>query len=94
MYWLITNRNVEANGFGGDFSPVTYWTAPATANPTLKASWTQVTKDQFRQQLVTVADQFPSPLVTAPKDQNVENVLAPKSVTPDLSSPAPVQAGQ
>jgi esterase/lipase superfamily enzyme len=69
MYWLITNRNVEANGFGGDFSPVTYWTAPATANPTLKASWTQVTKDQFRQQLVTVADQFPSPLVTAPKDQ-------------------------
>ena len=69
MYWLVTNRNVEANGFGGDFASVTYWTAPITANPTSKASWTQVTKDQFRQQLVAVTDQYPSPLVTAPKDQ-------------------------
>ena len=34
MYWLVTNRNVEANGFGGDFASVTYWTAPITANPT------------------------------------------------------------
>lgn len=69
MYWLITNRNEEANGFGGDFSAVTYWNAPVTADPTLKASWTQLTKEQFRQQLVAVTDQFPSPLVTAPKDQ-------------------------
>ena len=69
MYWLITNRNVEANGFGGDFAALTFWTAPVAADPTLKASWTQVTKEQFRQQLVAVTDQFPSPLVTAPKDQ-------------------------
>ena len=69
MYWLVTNRNVEANGFGGDFASVTYWTAPVTADPTLKASWTSVTKDQFRQQLVAITDQYPSPLVTAPKDQ-------------------------
>jgi esterase/lipase superfamily enzyme len=69
MYWLITNRNVLPNGFGGDFSSVTYWTAPVTANPALKASWTPVAKDQFRQQLVAITDQYPSPLTTAPKDQ-------------------------
>src|ERR1039457_5867485 len=28
MYWLITDRNVEANGFGGDFASLTFWTAP------------------------------------------------------------------
>lgn len=69
MYWLITDRNIEANGFGGDFASLTFWTAPVTADPTLKASWTQVTKDQFRQQLVAITDQYPSPAVTAPKDQ-------------------------
>ena len=69
MYWLITDRNVEDNGFGGDFASLTFWTAPITADPTVKASWTQVTKEQFRQQLVAITDQFPSPLVTAPKDQ-------------------------
>jgi hypothetical protein len=69
MYWLITDRNLEADGFGGDFASLTFWTAPITADPTLKASWTQVTKEQFRQQLVAITDQFPSPLVTAPKDQ-------------------------
>jgi len=37
------------------------------ADPTLKASWTQVSQDQFRQQLVSVADQFP--LTTLPEDQ-------------------------
>ncbi len=69
MYWLITDRNLEADGFGGDFASLTFWTAPVTADPTLKASWTQVTKEQFRQLLVTITDQYPSAAVTAPKDQ-------------------------
>jgi hypothetical protein len=69
MYWLITDRNVEDDGFGGDFATLTFWTAPMTADPTQKASWTQVTEDQFRQALVAVADQFPSPLTTPPEEQ-------------------------
>ena len=67
MYWLITDRNIEDSGFGGDFASLTFWTAPVGADPTLKASWTQVSQDQFRQQLVSVADQFP--LTTLPEDQ-------------------------
>jgi len=68
MYWLITDRNIEDSGFGGDFAPLTFWTAPVGADPTLKASWTQVSQDQFRQQLVSVTDQFP-PSLTTPEDQ-------------------------
>jgi len=69
MYWLITDRNVQENGFGGSFGDLTFWTAPATADPTQKASWRAVTEDQFRQQLVAVADQFPSPVTTPPEEQ-------------------------
>ncbi|ABF43188.1 protein of unknown function DUF900, hydrolase-like protein [Candidatus Koribacter versatilis Ellin345] len=69
MYWLITNRNIEANGFGTTFADVTYWTAPADADPKQKASWSQETKDSFRAKLVAVADTFPPPTTTQPADQ-------------------------
>lgn len=69
MYWLITNRNEQEGGFGGDFAPLTFWTAPATADHTQKNSWTSVTMDRFRDQLVAVADKFPVSIATDPEDQ-------------------------
>jgi hypothetical protein len=69
MYWLITNRNVLTDGFGGDFADLTFWTAPQDADPTLKASWNQVSRADFRTALIAIADTFPHPLQTAPEDQ-------------------------
>lgn len=69
MYWLVTNRDFDSNGFGGNFSDVSYWTAPPIADPTAKASWTNVSKDTFKAALIAVADSYPDPLKTAPADQ-------------------------
>jgi len=69
VYWLITNRNVLADGFGGDFADLTFWTAPPGKDPAVKASWTQVTRDQFQAALIAVANQFPDPLQTTPEAQ-------------------------
>lgn len=75
MYWLITNRNVMQNGFGTEFAEVTYWTAPLSADPLAKASWTQVTRDAFHAALKRAADQYPHPLQVSPEDQKHVTLL-------------------
>ena len=73
MRWLITNRNQDnADGFGDDFSPLTFWTldpAASQANIQLRSAWTQRTSDEFRSALIAVAQGFPSPLTTPTESQ-------------------------
>jgi esterase/lipase superfamily enzyme len=70
MRWLITNRNVEGNGFGTDQTDLTYWTLKAPGLPLdVLASWQQQTADSFKQLLIQTADQFPSPFGLATEKQ-------------------------
>lgn len=70
MRWLITNRNIEGNGFGTKQADLTYWTlkAPGLALDVL-TSWQQQSLDGFKQLLVDTANQFPSPFGLAPEKQ-------------------------
>jgi esterase/lipase superfamily enzyme len=70
MRWLITNRNIEGNGFGTSLADLTYWTLIAPELPLdLLASWQQQSADAFKQLLIQAADQFPSPFDVAPEQQ-------------------------
>lgn len=74
MRWLITNRNQDKknDGFGSDFSSLTYWTfdpADPGAGITHLSAWTRCTPVEFRNSLVAVADKFPDPLTTLPENQ-------------------------
>jgi esterase/lipase superfamily enzyme len=76
MRWLITNRNQDKNnnGFGGNFSSLTFWTFdPSTAKPGDKianlSSWMKCTASEFRKSLADVAAKFPDPLTTPPESQ-------------------------
>ena len=68
MYWMIANRNVEANGLGDDFADMTYWRNDSGNLQTFPA-WTNMNDAEFRQALVQVADAFPDLAGTAPEDQ-------------------------
>ena len=68
--WLITNRNIEGNGFGTSQADLTYWTLIAPGLPLdVLASWQAQSADSFRQLLIQTADQFPSPFGVAPEQQ-------------------------
>jgi len=70
MRWLITNRNIEADGFGTDQTDLTYWTLNAPGLPLdVLGSWTQKTADEFKKLLIEVADQFPGPFGVPPEKQ-------------------------
>jgi esterase/lipase superfamily enzyme len=73
MRWLITNRNQDdADGFGLDFAPLTFWAfdpAANAANIELRSTWTQRTSDEFRAALVTAAKAFPNPITTPTENQ-------------------------
>lgn len=70
MRWLITNRNIEGNGFGTSQADLTYWTLIAPGLPLdVLASWQAQSADSFRQLLIQTADQFPSPFGVAPEQQ-------------------------
>ncbi|HKS05161.1 MAG TPA: alpha/beta hydrolase [Gemmatimonadaceae bacterium] len=59
-YWMITNRNVEKNGFGKERSnKTTYWTATQTPL-TRFSNWTELKGGApvFAQRLAAVADKF------------------------------------
>jgi esterase/lipase superfamily enzyme len=63
MRWLITNRNIEADGLGTDFADLTYWTLKAPSlSLTDLTSWQQQDVATFQRMLVQAADQFPSPV--------------------------------
>ncbi len=58
-YWMVSNRNVEANGLGSDRGGgLTYWISTSGPVDNLK-SWRPVTFDRFRKLLTGVADEFP-----------------------------------
>jgi esterase/lipase superfamily enzyme len=76
MRWLITNRNQDKNnnGFGCNFSSLTFWTFdPSAAKPgdniANLSSWTKCTPVEFRKALVEVAGKFPDPITTPPENQ-------------------------
>jgi esterase/lipase superfamily enzyme len=76
MYWLITNRNETADGFGGGIADVTYWTAPAGADPKQKVSWTKLKDEhEFQTKLVIISNQFPHPLAVEPESQKHVTLL-------------------
>jgi esterase/lipase superfamily enzyme len=55
---MVSNRNVESNGFGSDRGGLTYWISTSGPVDDLK-SWRPVTFDRFRKMLTGVADEFP-----------------------------------
>jgi esterase/lipase superfamily enzyme len=77
MYWMITNRNLEAGGFGSDFANLTYWTSSASNSDDLVnfAAWQPMTAAAFQAALVKVADTFPHPAVTSSEDQKHVNIF-------------------
>ena len=77
MYWMITNRNVQASGFGSDFDDLSYWQSTAADPKALTnfSSWQKLEADDFRDALVQIADGFPQPLVTPSEDQKHINIF-------------------
>ena len=74
MYWMITNRNVEAKGFGDEFSDLTFWrNEPGILN--LFTAWSKVSDTDFRQALVQAADAFPNPAGGLSEDQKHVNIF-------------------
>jgi esterase/lipase superfamily enzyme len=71
MYWMITNRNVKSDGFGDEFSDLTFWKNEKNDPATLGtfAAWEMLSESDFRQALVAVADSYPDPLATPTDDQ-------------------------
>src|SRR5690349_11211308 len=64
-YWMISDRKVQADGFGPDRAPLTYWTSDVGGLDQFK-NWTKVSAANFQKQLVAAADQFPP----TPHDQH------------------------
>jgi esterase/lipase superfamily enzyme len=70
MRWLITNRNIEGDGFGTSQADLTYWTLKAPELPLdVLSSWLPQTSDSFKQLLIQTANQFPNPFGLAPEKQ-------------------------
>jgi esterase/lipase superfamily enzyme len=70
MRWLITNRNIEGNGFGTHQTDLTYWTLKAPELPLdVLTSWQQQSMDGFKQLLIQTADHFPNPFGLPPERQ-------------------------
>ena len=70
MRWLITNRNIEGNGFGTNQADLTYWTLKAPELPLdVLTSWQRQDGAAFKQLLVQAADQFPDPFGLPPEKQ-------------------------
>jgi esterase/lipase superfamily enzyme len=70
MYWMITNRTIVPNGFGGDFSStLTFWKNP-TGELENFSKWEQIANaDAFRDALVQITNTFPDPLTTSTEQQ-------------------------
>ena len=69
MYWMITNRDVEAERFGDEFSELSFWTNEKGPVDDF-SSWTKASNaDAFKKLLIAAAVDFPDPLGTPPEDQ-------------------------
>jgi hypothetical protein len=91
---FVNNNKVVGRALVNEQTRTAVVIFPRELVPQGKALQLQLPQDGKMVAYNTIMITAPENTLTAPKDQNVENVLAPKSVTPDLSSPAPVQAGQ
>ena len=68
QYWMISNRNVLANGFGPDRDKLTYWVSDGGPLDTF-GSWEASTHDKFKDALIAAADDFPALPHAANEDQ-------------------------
>jgi len=77
MFWMITNRKVENDGFGSSVADLTYWKKKENnANGVDSfAAWQQLSEEDFRSGLVQVADSFPHPLTTPSEEQKHINIF-------------------
>jgi esterase/lipase superfamily enzyme len=62
-YWMITDRDVEADSLGPNVTDRTYWVSDGGPLDQL-SSWKSISEDAFQTQLAAVASQFP--LITDP----------------------------
>jgi esterase/lipase superfamily enzyme len=74
MYWMITNRNVTADGFGDDFSDLTFW-LNKSQKVDVFGNWKPASSTEFRQSLVQLADAFPDPNQTPGEEQQHVNIF-------------------
>ena len=58
-YWLISNRNIENNGFGSTHDVLTYWVSDQGPLDNF-ANWKKISGDDFKTQLISAAGNFPS----------------------------------
>lgn len=56
-YWMISDRNVQKDGFGSDKADLTYWFSGKAPLDNYK-NWTQVTQADFQNELVAAAGRF------------------------------------
>ena len=62
QYLMISNRNRDGDGLGGDLAPLTFYTADAGIDPKKLdklSTWTKLTRAAFVQNLKAIADAFP-----------------------------------
>jgi esterase/lipase superfamily enzyme len=62
-YWMITDRNVAADGSGERVASLSYWTADSD-DVDVFTNWTRVRVNEFQRELAATADRFP--LITDP----------------------------
>jgi esterase/lipase superfamily enzyme len=76
MYWMITNRNVDAAAgtFGDDFSNLTFW-QNASPNVDAFANWKPMQEDDFRKALIAITDAFPDPNAVPSDKQKHFNIF-------------------
>src|SRR5437870_2102377 len=79
MFWMITNRNVQSNGFGDDFGTLTFWANPKGRLDQF-SEWTQIkSADDFRNALIGDGNQGVAEIVSAldlrPFTELVESAL-------------------
>jgi esterase/lipase superfamily enzyme len=77
MYWMITNRDLKKDGFGDDFSKLTFWKNESNnAGDVVKFdAWKQQEQPDFQNSLVQVANTFPHPDETPNEDQKHLNIF-------------------
>ena len=58
-YWMITDRNIAADGFGERVASMSYWKADSD-EVDIFDNWTRVRVNKFQRGLAAAADHFPS----------------------------------
>jgi esterase/lipase superfamily enzyme len=77
MYWMVTNRDLKNDGFGDDFSQLTFWTNESSnaADVVRFGAWKQQDQAAFQKSLVQTTSTFPHPDETPNEDQKHLNVF-------------------